>query len=528
MLDYLIKNGLVFDGSGSEPVETNIGIKGDRIVYIGTEDISTCEFIDARDFIVSPGFIDTHAHSEFTLLADGRAEGKLSQGVTTEINGNCGLSAAPLLGEAFEHRETDLKELGIKERWSTFQEYFNILRNRGIAINFATLCGHGNIRASVIGYRDLMPNKSAMNEMKRFLLEAVKDGAKGISTGLIYPPGIYSTADELIELCKTLREYSAIHTSRLSYIYASHMRSEGDELIEAINEVIRIGKKTGIHVHISHIKTAGERNWWKIDSVIELIEGARNEGIILTCDRYPYIAASTDLDTILPSWVYDGGADEELKRLKSPTDSKKIKDELCYKDEDYWKGIYISSVTKSENKWMEGESIFDISSKLSKRPEEVIIDILIDEKTRVGAIFFSMSEDNLRRFLSLPYVMIGSDSAVRSFSGSTFTGKPHPRAFGSFPKFISRYVRDEGLMPLSDAIKKITYLPAVTFGLEKRGLIKEGFYADITVFDYKKVSDRSTYKEPFKMSEGIAYVFVNGKLAFKEGEFTGSLSGRII
>lgn len=523
MLDYLIKNGIVFDGSGSEPVETNIGISGDRITYIGDNEISATESIDAKGFVVSPGFIDTHGHSEFTILADGRAEGKLSQGVTTEINGNCGLSAAPLYGEAFEHREADLKELGIKERWSTFKEYFNILKNKGIAINFATLCGHGNIRASVIGYKDVVADRHAMNEMKGLLLQAIEEGAKGISTGLIYPPGVYSTTEELIELCSLLITYH-----HLSLIYASHMRSEGDELIEAIEEVIRIGNEAGVNVHISHIKTAGERNWWKADKAIDLIENSRKDGINLTCDRYPYTAASTDLDTILPSWVYEGGIEEELKRLKNPDAAKKIKAEIGNRGDKYWKGIYVSSAAMPENKWMEGENIFDIASKMKKQPIDALFDIFISERVRTGAIFFSMSGDNLKKFLSLPYTMIGSDSSVRSFSGPTCTGKPHPRAFGSFPKFIAKYVKNECLMSLSEAIKKMTYLPALTFGLKERGLIKEGFFADIAVFDYEKIIDRATFKEPYKKSEGIAYVFVNGKLAVKEGDFTGGLSGRII
>jgi N-acyl-D-amino-acid deacylase len=309
-------------------------------------------------------------------------------------------------------------------------------------------------------------------------------------------------------------------------IYASHMRSEGDALIEAIEEIVEIAIASGINVHISHIKTAGEKNWWKVNRAIELMENARSSGINLTCDRYPYVAASTDLDTVLPLWVYEGGADEEIRRLKDPETVKKIKSEIGTKDDSYWKGIYISSVNK--NKWMEGESIYDIAVKIGKKPEDVLFEILIDEEVRVGAIFFSMSEDNLRRFLSLPYVMLGSDSAVRSFSGPTCTGKPHPRGFGSFAKFIGKYARDEGLMPLLEAIKKTTYLPALTFGLKERGLIKEGFYADIVVFDHEKIIDRATFKEPFRKSEGIAYVFVNGSLALKEGGFTGSLSGRIV
>ncbi|MBA4348901.1 MAG: hypothetical protein C0415_02795 [Thermodesulfovibrio sp.] len=522
MLDYLIKNGFIIHGDESAPVKTNIGIQGDKIVYIGDEMVDAGNVVDATGLIVSPGFIDTHAHSEFTILADGRAEGKLSQGVTTEINGNCGLSAAPLYGDAFEHREADLKELSIKERWSTFREYFSILQSKGIAINFATLCGHGNARASVIGYKNTISDKSNFLKMKNLLSDALKDGAKGLSTGLIYPPGVYSDTEELIELSKVISRESR------DGIYTSHMRSEGDGLIEAIEEVIRIGREAGVNVHISHIKTAGEQNWSKIDKAIETIENARNSGVRLTCDRYPYIASSTDLDTILPSWAYDGGVEEELRRLKDPAIREKIKAKISSNSDDYWKGIYVSSVAKSENKWMEGENIFDIALKVGKKPDDAALNILIDEKARAGAIFFSMNENNLKQFLSLPYVMIGSDSSARCFSGMTCTGRPHPRGFGSFPRFIGKYVRDEGFMDLSKAINKITCLPALTFKLAKRGLIKEGYYADLTVFNYEKINDTATFKEPYRKAEGIAYVFVNGALAFKEREFTGSLSGRIL
>ncbi len=520
MFDYLIKNCIVIDGSGSEPFEANIGIIGDRITYVGRADMPAVEVIDAKEMIASPGFIDTHGHSEFTLLADGRAEGKLSQGITTEINGNCGLSAAPLYGEALEHREKDLKSLGIKERWSTFNEYFNILKKKGFSINFATLCGHGNLRASVIGYKDRKADTNAIEQMKWLLADAIKAGAKGLSTGLIYPPGVYSDTEELIELSKLLKNNSLI--------YASHMRSEGDELIDAIREVVRIGKESGTSVHISHLKTAGERNWHKVNEVIKLIEVYRSEGLNLTFDRYPYIAASTDLDTILPSWVYDGGVDEEIRRLIDPVTAAVIKKEIGDKDDGYWRGIFISSVTKQENKWMEGKSLFDVAKRKKKMPLDVLFDILIDERVNVGAIFFSMSEENLKRFLKLPYAMIGSDSSARSFSGATSNGRPHPRGFGSFPRFISRYVRDEGLMTISDAIRRITHLPSMTFGLKERGLIKEGFYADIVVFDYDKITDRATFEEPYRKSEGIAYVFVNGRLSVKEGEIIDTTAGRII
>lgn len=525
MLDYLIKNGHVLDGSGSGPVDMNIGTQGDRIVYIGKDILEAENIIDAKGLVVSPGFIDAHAHSEFTILADGRAEGKVSQGITTEINGNCGLSAAPLRGDAFAHREADLIELGIKERWHTFSEYFSLLQDKGIAINFAALCGHGNIRASVIGYKDKAPDKNEMADMKSLLAEAVKEGAKGLSTGLIYPPGVYSDTEELIELCKT---FQTLNTKLQNYIYTSHMRSEGDGLIEAIEEIIRIGREADVKVHISHIKTAGERNWSKIEKAIELIEAARNAGIRLTCDRYPYTAASTDLDTILPSWCYDGGVGEELKRLKDAKTREKIRTEISGKGDSYWKGVFVSSVTETENRWMEGENIFDIAAKMQRPPEDALIEITITEKARAGGIFFSMSEDNLRRFLSLPYTMIGTDSSARSFSGPTRTGKPHPRGFGSFPRFIGKYVRDEGIIGLPEAIKKATYLPALTFGLENRGLIKEGFFADLVVFDYENIRDNATFKDPYLKPDDIEYVFVNGSLAVTEGEITRSLSGKIL
>jgi len=536
MMDYLIRGGYIIDGSGGDPVEANIGIKGDKIAFIGRakpvpaapdlirgkERVDAREVIDARGLIVSPGFIDTHAHSEFTILADGRCEGKLSQGVTTEINGNCGLSVAPLYGEALEEKEVELKELDIRERWSTLGEYLSLLENKGIAINFATLCGHGNIRASVMGYKNRTPDKGDMLEMKRLFYEALREGARGLSTGLVYPPGVYSNTEELIELCSELR------TLNPEPIYASHIRSEGDGLIEAMEEAIMVGRKTGVGVHISHIKTSGQDNWWKIDKAIELMEGARDEGVRLTCDRYPYIAGSTDLDAILPSWIYEGGRDEEIKRLNDPNIRIELKSLLSSKDSDYWQGIYISSVTKDENRWMEGRDIFGISQRMGNLPQDAVLDILIDEGLRVGAIFFSMNEENLERFLSLPYLMIGSDSSARSFSGPTRKGKPHPRGFGTFPRFIGRYVRDKAILTLPEAIRRITQLPAMTFGLRDRGLIKEGFYADIVIFNHDRATDRATFDDPYQMADGIEYVFVNGRLAFKEGKPTGHLSGRFL
>jgi N-acyl-D-amino-acid deacylase len=527
-IDLLIRGGLIYDGTGSEPFEGDIGISGDRIAFVHKRTSGRKQkvgavadiIIDAKDMAVAPGFIDTHAHSEFTLLADPRAEGKISQGITTEINGNCGLSAAPLFGEAMKRREDDLKELGIHERWSEFREYFKLLEERGISMNFASLTGHGNIRACVTGYEDRKSAASEIKKMRVLLKKSLKEGAIGLSTGLIYPPGLYADTKELIDLsfaCNNL-------------IYTSHMRSEGDRLIESIEEIIRISSESGIRVHISHIKTSGNKNWHKIDKAVTLIEESRKKKIAVTCDRYPYTAASTDLDVVLPDWVYEGGAEEEIKKLKSPEAKEKIKREILseHPKKDYWDTIYISSSSLKKNRWMEGKSLTRIAEHLNAEPIDMLLKILVDEKLRVGAIFSSMCEENLKKFLSLPYVTIGTDSSARSADGPTYKGKPHPRGFGSFPRFLGQYVRDNSLMSLSQAIHKITMLPAQIFNIHKRGILKNSAFADIVIFDYKKIIDKATFDKPFLKPEGLNYVIVNGKSAIWEGEQTGIRAGRVL
>ncbi len=523
-IDILIRNGKIYDGSGSEPFVGDVGITGDRIVAVSRRQ-GQCgngakRTIEAGGLSVVPGFIDSHAHSEFTLLADGRAEGKIFQGVTTEINGNCGLSAAPLYGEAREHREKDLKELGIGERWSTLAEYLRVLEEKGSAVNFATLAGHGNIRASVMGYSNRRPDSSETERMKALLRDAVREGALGLSTGLTYPPGVYAETEEIIGLTRCIRER----------IYTSHMRSEGDGLIEAIKETIRIGRESGIAVHISHIKTGGKSNWPRIDGAISETEEARSRGIRLTCDRYPYTAASTDLDALLPSWAYEGGAEEELRRLRDSETRETIRREILsqHPDDGYWSGIIISSLNSEGNKWMEGKDLASISQELGRNPADFLLDILVEEKLRIGAIFHTMNEENLVRFLKMPYLMIGSDSSARSFDGPTQKGKPHPRGFGTFPRFLGRYARDMGLLRIAEAVHKTTMLPADTFGLKGRGRIAPSFYADLVVFDEERVVDTAAFDDPYRKPKGIYYVLVNGSPAVWKGALTGIKAGRVL
>ncbi len=522
-IDILIRNGLVFDGTGSEPFESDIGIKDDRIVFVNRKtDMFANKIIDAKGLIVAPGFIDTHAHSDFTILADPIAEGKIFQGITTEINGNCGLSAAPLFGELIKKRQKDLRELEINDSWSEFREYFKILLNKKPSLNFVTLTGHGNIRACVMGYEDKKPNKEDLKKMLFLLKKTIEDGAIGLSTGLIYPPGLYSTTEEIIYLCKFF--------SKTRFIYTTHLRSEGDNVLESIEEAIRIGEESGVRVHISHIKTSGEKNWHKIESIISMIDEARDRGVNITCDRYPYIAASTNLDTILPAWVYEGGDEKEIERLKDKEIKSKIRQEILreHNDKKSWEKIFISRVNSEDNKWMEGKSLAEICLIKNMDTIDMIFDILIQENLRVDAIFYSMNEENLRRFLLLPYVMIGTDSSARCSFGVTSKGKPHPRGFGSFPRFLGRYVREESLMSLNKAIEKITKLPAETFCIDNRGIIKEGAYADIVIFDYTRLIDKANFENPFLKPEGIYYVIINGLPVIWEGRLTGIRPGRIL
>ncbi len=537
MLDLVLTGGTVCDGTGSPPFQADIGIKGDRIESVGLSEQSEQSdlydqyeqraeariTIDISGLVVSPGFIDVHSHSEFTLLADPRAEGKLLQGITTEVNGNCGLSAAPLLGAALVQREADLKEHGIPERWGSFGEYFSILSARGPALNFATLVGHGNIRASVMGYVDHVPTGEELGRMKALLEEALDAGALGLSTGLIYPPGIYSRPSEIEALAAHGADFRK--GKGKGFVYASHMRSEGDRLLESIRETLQVARASGAHVNISHLKASDRTNWHKADEAIGLLEDARAEGFSISCDRYPYTASSTDLDAVLPAWMYEGGAARELERLKDSGVRARLRRE-CPIEQDKAGAIVVSSVQSARGRWMEGLSLAAISERRGLDPLDALCEVLVEEQLRVGAIFHVMSQENLDKFLSLPYCMVGSDSSARSLDGPTAKGKPHPRGFGSFPRFISTRTGWGGAM--EEAVRKTCGLPAEVFGLEGRGVIKVGNFADLCVFDPEEILDRATYEEPFNAPSGIRHVLVNGEICVQEGKCTGTRAGRAI
>jgi N-acyl-D-amino-acid deacylase len=521
--DIVIRNGLVVDGSGSSALRQDVGIRGERIEAVG--DLSSSQaplIIHAEGLVVAPGFIDIHSHSEFNLLINPPAESKVRQGVTTEVCGNCGVSPSPLTGEAKDHRQDSLELLGLKIDWSTLEEYCACIQARGIALNVALLIGQGNVRASLMGYLNRKATSAELSLMRDLLRREMEMGGFGLSLGLIYPPGVYSDTDELIALTEVVGEFNGIITA--------HIRSEGDRLIEALSEMIEMGEKTGIPIQVSHLKTSGEKNWAKLASAFALIEGAQERGIDITADRYPYTSSSTDLDAVLPAWAFEGGNEKELERLRDEKTRERLKEEIGknHPQADYWERIRIASLNSSYRQEWEGMSMAEIAEQEKKDPCDLLFDLLLEERLQVGAIFFAMSETNLREILKKPYVMIGSDSSVRAHYGVLKKGKPHPRGFGTFPRILGRYVRDEQVLTLEQAVYKISGQPARRIGLKERGLIRKGFHADLTIFDLQTINDTSTYEDPYRYPEGIRYVMVNGKVVVSNGETTGVLPGRVL
>ncbi|MEW6095347.1 MAG: D-aminoacylase [bacterium] len=526
MYDILIKNGRIVDGFNVPSFRGDVGIKGERIIAIGNLGIGSeqTKLIDARGKVVCPGFIDIHSHSDFTIMVNPKAESKVRQGVTTEVCGNCGFSAAPQYQQLKDRIKQICQEFEINYEWNSLKEYLEILEGIGIGVNFVPLIGQGNIRASIVGYTDRRPTLKEVDKMKKLINKCMEEGAYGLSTGLIYPPGCFTQTDELIEICKVVAEAGGI--------YVSHLRNEGDKLLEAVKEAIDIGGMANVQkVHISHLKTAGKTNWDKLNSVFEEIEKTLDLGINITCDRYPYTAASTDLDILLPNWVYEGGLEKELERLKDENTRRKILQQIleAYHDIDFWDSIMISSVKTQANKWMEGKRISEIvSAKKTLNPCELVFSLLIEEERKVEANFFNMSEDNLKKILKKPYVMIASDSSARADYGILSTSKPHPRAFGTFPCILAKYVREEKVLTLEEAIYKMSYQPAQLLGIKNRGRLKEGNFADVVVFNPEKIKDLATYESPLLYPTGIEYVIINGKIVIEKGNHTDVLTGKVI
>ena len=523
MFDIIIKSGFVIDGSGCTGIIQDIGISKGEISALGDiEGAPAREIFEAQDFVVCPGFIDIHSHSDFNLLHEPPGRSKIMQGVTTEVCGNCGLSGAPLLGRAKEQRRKSLTGMGLSFTWSSMQQYVDLLQNRGLFCNIAPLIGHGNLRGSVIGYENRSPSQKEMDTMADLLRKGLDAGAWGMSSGLFYPPGAYAAEDELIALARISSQYGGI--------YASHIRNEEDSVIDAVAEAVKIGREAGIPVQISHLKTMGEKNWSKLPAIFEIMEKALHEGLDISADRYPYIAAATDLDALLPSWACEGGIEKELERLRSKEMQKNIFASIINlrRPEEIFNRILIARVCNEHNKELEGKTIIEAAGQRNQTIQETFFSLLIDEQARVEALFFNMSEENLRKIYLKDYVMVGSDSAAWDTEGFLGEGKPHPRCFGAFPRFLRRYVLEDRVLKMEQAVKKMTGQPAVKLGLKDRGLIKQGYKADLVIMKLEEIRDKATYGNPHQFPEGINRVMVNGIWVVQDGHSTGKRPGTVL
>jgi N-acyl-D-amino-acid deacylase len=518
MLDTIIKNGRIIDGSGNPWFYGDLGIKDGKIVSVGHMAGDAVEIIDVNGKMVSPGFIDGHCHSDLMILDFPESEIKLQQGVTTEVVGNCGLAPVPVnplfKEELQNYVEPVLGKANKDWKWKTISDYFNELDQSLISENVASYVAHGSLRIAVMGFDNRPPTREELEEMKYILEEGMKAGAIGLSIGLLYSPGSYSTKEELAELCTIVTKYNGL--------LSTHIRGEGNNLIPSVKEVLWIAEKTNVPLHISHLKAAGKRNWGKVTEVMELIEKARSIGMDVTCDVYPYSAGSTMLTTLLPPWSLEGGLSSVLTRLRDRNERSKMKQELIQEQEDWdnlvastgWDSVIVSSVKSHNLKKYEGQSILSISKENGKDPVDQAFDLLLEENGNIGIVFFHMDEKDVQQVMKYQNSLIASDSLT------CYTGKPHPRLFGTFPRVFSKFVKQEKVLSIEDAVRKMTSFPAKRFGLGNRGLLTEGYSADIVVFDIDRIEDKATYEDPSRYPEGIEYVFVNGRLTTKKKQHT--------
>jgi len=522
--DLIIRGGFILDGSGGEAFEADIGISGDYIKEIGQIlSVRGKSVIEAKDFVVCPGFIDAHDHTDVELLANPKAESSIRQGITTLVSGNCGSSPFPVAEEIYEESKENLKELfQLDLTWRDIKGFFSRLEEKGIALNYSTLVGQGSIRGAAMGFNDRPPSQEELEKMKKMVAENIEQGAVGLSTGLEYTPGSYAKADEIIELCRVAAQNGGV--------YATHMRDEGDKLIESLDESIEAARKTGVSLQISHYKIAYPQNWHKVDSALAKIEEAKKDGISIFCDRYPYIAGSTGLSFYFPLWAREGTTDEFLAKLKDPALEIRLRAHLAEQEKKLgsWDKVVISSVVTEKNKKFEGKNVLAGATETEKNPYDFMKDLLIEEKSRVDMVIFMMKEENLERILAHPLVGVGTDGSAVAPYGLLHRGKPHPRHYGTFPRVLGKYVREEKIVPLPEMMRKITSIPAQKFGLGKRGALKSGYFADIVIFDQDKVIDKATWTDPHQYPEGIEYVLVNGRVVIKEGEHTGDLPGKVL
>lgn len=528
--DTIIRHGVVIDGSGTPGIVADIGIRNDRIAAIGNLDDSQGEQeINADGLVVAPGFINMLSWSVESLIKDGRGLSDIAQGVTLEVFGE-GWSMGPL-SDTPETRAMLKRFLGddIEELpWTTLGSYLEYLENKGISPNVASFVGATTLRIHEVGFEDRPPTPTELENMRELTRQAMEEGAMGFGSSLIYPPAFFASTEELVELAKVVGEYDGM--------YISHMRSEGNRIEQSIEELITIAREGGISAEIYHLKMAGKQNWGKLPVVVKMIEDARAEGLDITTDMYTYIAGGTSLSACFPPWASDGGEAALLERLKDPETRARII-EAMRSDADDWENLYfgagpggvlLSSIDEESLSHYTGRTIEEIAAKRETDPEETVADLVLESGNTIGAVFFLMSEENVRQQIKLPWMSFGSDAAAVAPEGDVIRQGAHPRAYGNFARLLGRYVRDEQVISLEEAVYKLTSLPAGNLKIEDRGLLANGYFADVVVFDPDSIADHATFAEPHQLSTGVRHVFVNGEQVLRDGEHTGALPGRVV
>src|SRR5438067_2361557 len=527
--DVIIRNGDLYDGSGAPAQHVDLAIKGDCIAGLGDYSKASAKtIVNASGLAVAPGFINMLSWSTESLIQDGRSQSELRQGVTTEIMGE-GESMGPVNDRLREYALKQQSDIKYEIKWNTLAEYLQYLEKRGVSCNVASFVGATTIRAYVIGFEDRQPTPQEMDQMRELVRKEMEAGALGIGTSLIYPPAFYAKTDELIELCKVAAKYKGK--------YISHMRSEGNQLFQAFDELLRIAREAKIPAEVYHIKAAGQKNWPKEDEFLARIEKARSEGLNVRANMYTYTAAGTGLDACFPPWTEEGGYDSLFKRLRDATTREKIKAEVQI-DSDKWENLYLGAGSpdrillcafKSDKlKPLTGKTLAEVAKMRGKDPIDTAMDLVDEDESRIGTIYFIMSEENVKKELRKPWISFGSDEASQAPESPFTKSNPHPRAYGNFARVLGKYCRDEKILTLPEAVRRLSAQPAENLGLDHRGMLKEGMFADVVVFDPATIIDHATFDKPHQFATGMKHVFVNGAQVIKDGEHTGSKPGRAL
>jgi N-acyl-D-amino-acid deacylase len=527
--DLVIRNGTVTDGSGAAPFVGDVAVVGDRIARIGSPGLARGRReIDASGLAVAPGFINVLSWASESLIEDGRSQSNIRQGVTLEVLGE-GWSMGPLNEAMKAERAARQGHIRYDIEWNTLGEYLEFLERRGVSPNVASFVGATTARIYVLDHEDRAPTSDELAQMRMLVRQAMEEGAVGLSSALIYAPACYAGAEELIALAEVAAEYDGL--------YISHIRNEGDRLLEAIDELVNVARRTGIAAEIYHLKVSGQSNWHKLDDAVAKIEAARGEGLRITADMYTYPASSTGLSAALPPWVHEGGHRAMVERLQDPSLRERVRREMAGSEEEWEstfraagtaEGVLLVGLRTDELKPLIGKTLAEVAQMRGKAPEETLMDLIVEDDSDVGAIYFTMSEKNVRRQIALPWVSFGSDGASQATEGVFLKSSTHPRAYGNFARLLGKYVRDEQVIPLEEAIRRLTLLPAENLKLRHRGSLTAGHYADIVAFDPETIQDRATFEKPHQYAVGVRHVLVNGTLVLENGEHTGATPGRVV